>query len=561
MAEDYSWAVEMRRAGASIDDIKRRAREIKLERQGFKRDAGGGFVRPSAKPVVDPSPAQDPTFADKMDAFSQGGIAGLGAAAARGSETFAFGLPAKAMDAAGISSSEARERLKQEEPLSANLGGLSGYVLSSAAGPEAAIARGAQAVAGASRAAIPALAKTGAGRMASTAGESALAGGATAAAQGAAEGKSLPEIGSQAQEGALIGGALGGVVGGLGEAKRAIVGRAGDRLKERILNEVAETSGNRPSATTRKRLSKADENILNEVVHGPDADAVRNAYMGGAEKGRAQLGEILDGLGQQKDAAYEAFFQAGRSGVDPRDYLGRLEAMRKAEVVAGNTRKAKAIKAFADDVAATASETGGLLLPQLRQMTTQAQGHASSVLGSLHEHANAKVARQVEQAVTEAMDETLSAAAAGVPELEAAAQQIRATNQRFNALLSIDDAMKQRAFKEGSKQTGLMALAKDARQVGAGGAIVGGVAAGGAGAAAGMAGEALVKHGIPAAARAIDRGITSAAIRQARSGQVPGISSAARPTSAGVSILEARRREKERAESSPEYQARKARNR
>lgn len=548
MADDFETrAQEIINGGGPnvIADVKRLARQIKLEKQGFKPDPSGGYVRPSTKQAEDPSPAQAPSFRDKMSEFGEGASEGSAAMLAGAAKNYAFGIPDKVLGAAIPGYRKAADMAVEEQPVSAGIGAGMGIAGSGVAGPEALIGKGAQLVTKGARAAAPALAETAIGRIASAGGEAALSGGASAGASSLARGRSPGEAGRDAVTGAAAGGLIGAPLAAAGEVGRKIVGRRLDKLKQNILNEVAEAGGNRPSPTTRKRLSSADDNILNEVVHGPDADAVRSAYMGGAEKGRVKLGEILDGLGEQKDAAYQAFEQAGRGAVDVNGYLGRVEAMRKAAVMAGDTRKAKAIKAFADDVAATAAESGGLALPQLRQMTTQAQGHASSVLGSLHEHANAKVARQMEQAVTEAMDDTLSLAAAGVPELQEAAQQIRAANQRFNALLSIDDAMKQRAFKEGSKQTGLMAFAKDAKQVGSGGAVIGGVAAGGAGAAAGIAGEALIKHGIPAAARAIDKGLTSAAIRQARGGGA-GIPSAARASAVSAPHIQARQAERER---------------
>jgi hypothetical protein len=235
VADDYGWAVEMRRAGASIDDIKHRAREMKLEKQGFKPDPSGGYVRraPGAAPGSRDSRAGDTNsagdwFAGLPTSPSASTGKDLAAFGVGASEDFAFGLPAKAMEATGILSKEDRERIKAESPTAGNIGGWTGLALSSIGGPEAAIARGVGAGAKAARVALPAMGRTAAARVATSAGEAALSGAATGAAKTAVDGGSLGDIADSAKGGAVIGGVVGGAAKGIAEGGRAVASKIGD---------------------------------------------------------------------------------------------------------------------------------------------------------------------------------------------------------------------------------------------------------------------------------------------------------------------------------------------
>jgi hypothetical protein len=224
------------------------------------------------------------------------------------------------------------------------------------------------------------------------------------------------------------------------------------------------------------------------------------------------------------DAAYEAFEKAGRSKVDPDLYgLFLLHAADAADAE-GQTRLAAGIRQVQKNSEALAERTKGLTLPQLRGFTTEVQGQASSVLGSLNEHANAKTALQVQAVATKAMDDMLSLAAAGDQKLTDAANTIRANNERFHALLTIDDGLRLRAYKEGSIAGPITRAAK----------VLGGSTAGAV--AGSMAGGdddkfrntvlgALAGAGLTAGAKRVENAITTASIAGAR-GQLPRLAAA-----------------------------------
>jgi hypothetical protein len=526
-----------------IADVKRLARQMKLEKQGFKPDPSGGMVRPSTKQTQDPSPAQAPSFGDKMSAFGEGASEGSAAMLAGAAKNYAFGLPDKALGAAIPGYREAADALVKEQPISAGIGTGLGIVGSGAAGPEALISKGAQLVTKGARAAVPALAGTAIGRIASAGGEAALAGGASAGASSLAQGRSLGEAGRDAVTGAKMGGLIGAPLAAAGEGGRKVIGGAVGKLKERIVSEV----GDGASATSSKRLAKADDAIAAEAITGPDAPVVRDAYMSRADSGRKKLAPIIKRVGAENDAAYGLFEQTGRSALSADDYLARVDTGIADAVADGNERLVSVLEKFRERATVMAEKNGGLTLTQARGLTTGAQGTATSVLGSLHEHANARAARQAEAVITSAMDETLSAAAAGIPELENAATTIRANNQRFHGLLSIDDALKLRVPKEASQKSGLERVAAKIAQPAALGAMGGFMhSPSPLGAVAGAATVAGLQYGIPAGARAISKGITTAAINQARRGGGAGIPSAALPAAIVAPQIQARQAEQGR---------------
>jgi len=311
--------------------------------------------------------------------------------------------------------------------------------------------------------------------------------------------------------GAAIGGAigLGGKLAG-GAVKKVATAIKGD-IKRRILNEVAEGTAS-TTATGRKRIDKAGENIVEEVVKGKDAAKVRGAYLGDADKGRKALEPIIGKVARSNERAYGAFEKAGRATVDPDEYMRLLELRRLEAAKAGQTRTADAIKAFQDRVLKNVDDTGSLDLAQLRGLTTEAQGIASSVLGSLNEHQNAAVARRMAAIVTEAMSDTIAAAAKGDKALEAAAVKIAKNNKRLNALLTVDDALRLRAYKENTGPGWLVSRAKK---------LTGPSALAGVGSVVGGEEDKLRNAAIGGAiglgavplARAAERSITTAAIK------------------------------------------------
>jgi hypothetical protein len=316
-----------------------------------------------------------------------------------------------------------------------------------------------------------------------------------------------------------IGAGAGTAVGAAGEGAGQLVRGAANWVKgnltKNILNEVAEGTAN-TTPTGRKRLEKAGEVIAKEVIEGEDGKLVRKAYTSDAAKGREMLKPIIEKVAKRNDDAYEAFEKAGRSKVDPDLYgLFLLHAADAADKE-GQTRLAAGLRQVQKNAEALAARTGGLDLQQLRGFTTEVQGQASSVLGSLNEHANAKTALQVQHVATKAMDDMLSLAAAGDASLTAAANTIRGNNQRFHALLTIDDGLRLRSYKESTGEGGLVRGAKALAKGITGGGI--GAAVGGderriEGAALGAAAGLLVPG-----ARATQRGLTTLAIEGARGG-------------------------------------------
>lgn len=333
-----------------------------------------------------------------------------------------------------------------------------------------------------------------------------------------------------------IGGAVGGAVGAAGEGAaqgvRAGVNAVKKDLTRALMNEIAEGStGATTTATGRKRLEGAAEDIAKEVVEGPDGKTVRAAWSGDAAKGREAIKPLLEKVRGQSDAAYGAFAKAGKSKVDADLYgLLLLDAAEKADK-AGQSRVAEAIRTVQRNAEALSARTGGLDLQQLRGFTTEVQGQASSVLGSLNEHANAKAALQVQAVATKAMDDTLSMAAAGDKALTDAANTIRGNNQRFHALLTIDDSLRMRAYKEATGESNLVRGAKLASKAitgGAAGAVIGGEDERLRGAAIGAGAGLLVP-----AVRAAQRGVTSLAIKGAQGG-LPGLAATEAATGAAA---------------------------
>jgi hypothetical protein len=319
-----------------------------------------------------------------------------------------------------------------------------------------------------------------------------------------------------------------GVVAGAGElAKEGVKRAAGVIMKtlpRRILNEVAEGQEGRVSPTVGKKLDKAEKSIVKEILTSPDADAVRAAYQSGAKVGREKLAPIIDRVGRKNDVLYGKFEKSGTDQIDLASHQQRLTKMADEARKAGRARQADAIQAFQAKLQGEAGTTGGMTLRQLRGLTTEAQEHAASVIGSINETANAKLARRVSAAATEALDDTLTATAGGNKELLRAADQIRKNNERFHALLAIDTALEFRQAKAATGRSGLVRMAEKishpAALAGGGGAAFGALQGeslddkinhAGAGLAV-MAGAKM----LPAAARAIDRHITTAAIQAAR---------------------------------------------
>lgn len=373
---------------------------------------------------------------------------------------------------------------------------------------------------------------TAMGRIASAGGQGAL--------QGAAQGLGVSRadltrgdfIGAARDTGggAALGGALGVAGQSVGEGVKKVGQHITDNVRRRAVGELAEGMESATTPTQRKHLDRAQEDIWNEMTTGPDAQTVRNVRYQGATEGREALKPVLERIGQENAEHYAKFTAAGRANVDAADYMQRL-ANRAAEAdEAGDTELFNAINNFIEDVDGAYQRTGSLPLQRLRGMTTQTQRAAASAIGGLNGHAPAELKARLTAVATEAMDDSLSAAAAGDPALEAAADAIRANNRRYYANKTID---KNLALRETKENTGPGLLVRGAKAAATPGALAAGAAIAGGdenrveNALAG-AGAGLALRGLVPAAKLAQRKITDFGIAS----QMPGYGG---PTATGVS--------------------------
>jgi hypothetical protein len=316
-------------------------------------------------------------------------------------------------------------------------------------------------------------------------------------------------------------GAGGSVLGAMiGAPARALYRRLAGSAPQKVINEAAEGTGNAAStATARKHLAAAEEGIAREVIQGPQGDIVRQALKGEARPGMGKLEEVVGPLTAANDEAYAAFEKAGRGTVDVNLVLGGLEKQAQEALAAGKSQTAKGIRAFAKQVAADAAESGGKLgLKQLRGLTSEAQEIAKSAVGGLNEHASAKKLSRVSAAASKVNDAVLDVAAEGDDALKAAAQSIRANNERISPLLTGKKALKARDYKERTGST--LRRAGKAAATPASLGVVTAVAGDDEDRAEnfllGAAGGAALSRGVPALANRLDSGLTSLAIGAAR---------------------------------------------
>ncbi len=384
------------------------------------------------------------------------------------------------------------------------------------------------------------------------------------------------EAGRDAATGAALGGGLnvaGQVVGkGFKAAKDYAVKKLGagsrDELVDRIMNEVASGPDDlKTTPTKQKRLDHSRDAIGAEVVDGPDAELVRNAFLSDAKTGREMLQKPLKDLRAVREADYEAFEAAGRSHIKPDDYVQRLREKVAEEAQAGHGNVATTLKGVisrfesliqdaktgnvqslekqileireaaqkaaegnnpfrAKELVAQANDIEKALtdkawkpdLLTVRGFTTEAQETAVANLGALNEHQQARIKNVASAVTTGIMDDLLTAAAKGDKKLEAHATSIRANNKRFNAILTIDDALAGRQWKENNADGPIKGLLKQSATAaalgGAGGATQGNDFADGA-QKAGMG--ALVgvglRKGLPKIGQKIEQSITTAQLK------------------------------------------------
>lgn len=223
---------------------------------------GGGATEPppvaaaqAAQPTVG---GEKPGFLDSLrgigDRFESGvksldrgiyrGVAALGDSINNG---FAFGLPARIMEATGAYPDRATlDELHSEHPNLSLLGRAAGQSTSAYLGPEAMIGGSAQGLMGAAQGAVPFLANNMAGRILAQGGAGALAGGGSEAARAAVQGQPvLPAAANGLMFGGLGGMALAGAgeaAGGMANAVRNSKGGQSRKLIEDSGGEVGPTS-------------------------------------------------------------------------------------------------------------------------------------------------------------------------------------------------------------------------------------------------------------------------------------------------------------------------------
>jgi hypothetical protein len=265
----------------------------------------------------------------------------------------------------------------------------------------------------------------------------------------------LREVGT----GALVAGGIGAAGAGIGKTVRKLADKRASELPDRILAEISEgPSGLRTTPTAAKKLVKGADNIVDEVVHGPDADAVRAAYQSRAKDGIKKLQPIVDRVGAKLDESYDKFEKAGAANVDVTAHWTALQQAAQDAAKAGKVTVSKGLQHMADQFEQMAATAGGSIdLRALRQFTTDAQTQAAQAIGGLNEGVVKSLKSALAAEQTKLMASTL-AGKATTPELAAALKVIQESNPRMNALLNIRQALELREWKERSTDRILTAL-------------------------------------------------------------------------------------------------------
>jgi hypothetical protein len=246
-----------------------------------------------------------------------------------------------------------------------------------------------------------------------------------------------------------------------------------EALSEMIHAEVIEgPQGLKATPTQQKRLDRASEAVVDEVVSNPD---VRDAYLGKAKKGRKVIQGIVGTVKEKNDALYENFTKKGRDVVDVNDYAAKLEKAAQKANSAGRIDDVKLIDFINDRFKAMNEKNGGkpVTLQQLRGFTTTIQAEAASALGGLNAHHPNVIKQRTSGIVTGLMYETVKNAAGSDKALQTAAEAIGKNNYRIHGLKSIDDALQGREWKE----QGAKSLTRRAAEVGVNAGLGAGAAA------------------------------------------------------------------------------------
>lgn len=371
---------------------------------------------------------------------------------------------------------------------------------------------------------------------------------------------SAGDVAKAAGEGAGTGVVVDQGLKAVGRGIKAVAtgGRSADELKNRVLNIIGKSpDGAKATPTDRAFLQKAGEGLMNEMTTGPDAEVVQNiVFHPKSSQALEQLEPVLDNLRTHKTAQYDKFQAAGVSKVDAvGEYLPRIqETIDKLDAQGGHERQVVGLEGIRDFVAKKAAkvESKGLAakenaiasanerlargeidatqhaaelaqanaagsptdLKWFRALQTDFGNEAASKLGNLEPHIAAREGAKVAHQALEVFDDILSSKAAGNPELEEAANAIRADNERFASLLPLQKALTTKARTEIDKNVGpATSVLNKLHKVGTIGAGMAGFAVGGPlGAAAAVgAGAAL-----PKIAESLDRRITAKSVEELR---------------------------------------------
>lgn len=254
--------------------------------------------------------------------------------------------------------------------------------------------------------------------------------------------------------GAAVGAGVTGAAGAVGKLVKKGATAVVDKLADRIISEIGEQPGT-VGKKVRDRLVKYRDKVVDEVITGPDATKVRQAYRNpDAAKGLEQLKPVVDGLRERLDDGYEAFRKAGKADINVATYLRNLEA--QAANPALSAAESRAIKKLATDFSEEASRAapdGVMDIQRLRQFTSRAQEAAAGAYGgdpSMMSQA-AKLKARLSAIASDAMDDWLDANAKGNPKLATAAKEIRENNRRISANLLIQGALESRASQAPKK--------------------------------------------------------------------------------------------------------------
>jgi len=359
------------------------------------------------------------------------------------------------------------------------------------------------------------------------------------------EGESSIASPTELVESALGGAATGAAVAGglkvVGKGlRRLIPKRDAETIKRGIVDQLAEAEGGpRATPTAQKRVSRAADAIMDEVVKGPDGELVHEIIQSpSAKKGLEKLEPLLDQVETAKQAHYDRFQRAGQHVVDvPTEVGDRLKVAERAARAAGDSRTAGGLAAIRNKLTSEAEltvEAGDEVnLRWLRKQVTTLQDAAADALGGLNEHERSRFAKRIAGEAKDVLDEVIDSKAAGRTDLAGAAGAIRRLNRRQYALLSIQDVLQNRAEREAAKPGG--PLAQMAKKIVSHGAVAtAGAALGGApGAALGIAAPIVLKKA--------DRWLNARALEQLRAaaaGQGPGPSSIIRSLATELQVPE-----------------------